>query len=220
MSSERILVFAKAPEPGRVKTRLIPALGPQGAALLYRAMMRHCLGTAFSALPGGVELWCAPDISHPFFAECGARWDLPLREQPSGDIGERMSEAMRRALGEAGSALIFGSDVPTITGTDVRGALAALASGCDAVFVPTEDGGYGLIGLARHDPVLFEGIAWSTPSVMEQTRERLSELGWRWRELPARWDVDRPQDVERLAGDVRLSHLLADATSSPASRRS
>ena len=209
MSSARILVFAKAPQPGRVKTRLVPALGPEGAARLYREMLRHCIGTATSALPGGVELWCAPDATHAFFVECGAAWLLPLREQAGGNIGERMSEAMRVALREVDAALILGSDVPAITSADVRDALCALASGCDAAFVPTEDGGYGLIGLARHDPALFEGIAWSTPSVMAQTRERLSLLGWSWRELPVRWDVDRPEDLARVAADPALAALLA-----------
>ena len=93
---------------------------------------------------------------------------------------------------------------------DINAAVAALREGHDAAFVPVADGGYGLIGLRRFDVRLFEGIAWSTSQVMAQTRARLGELGWTWLELPARWDVDEPADLDRLRADAALSHLLRD----------
>jgi glycosyltransferase A (GT-A) superfamily protein (DUF2064 family) len=74
------------------------------------------------------------------------------------------------------------------------------------VFSPTEDGGYALIGLTRCDERLFEGIAWSTPRVMDETRARLRGLGWRWRELDTLWDVDRPADYERLVASALLEN--------------
>ncbi len=93
--------------------------------------------------------------------------------------------------------VLVGTDCPPLAAQDVRNALRLLQS-CDAVLAPAEDGGYPLIGLSRSSPRVFEGIAWSTPSVMRQTRAALAALGWRWRELRALWDVDRPEDLERL----------------------
>ncbi len=206
--ASRILVFARAPVAGEVKTRLIPALGAEGAMRLYGAMARQCIATAVQALSGAVQLWCAPGVTHAFFAQAQAEWGVSLHAQADGDIGLRMSAALRAALGEADAVLLIGSDVPSITVDDITAALAALAAGRDAVFVPTLDGGYALIGLRRHDPRLFESIAWSTPQVMAQTRERLCELAWDWLELPVRWDVDEEADLAQLAADPKLAHLL------------
>ena len=205
-----ILVFAKAPVAGEVKTRLIPALGAAGAANLYRAMARHCISTAVTAFHGAVELWCSPDVHHVFFEESRTKWNLTSRPQGPGDIGARMSAAMRSALEGAEAVLLMGTDVPALTAADIGAAAAALSGGCDAVFVPTADGGYGLIGLRRHDPRLFDGIAWSTPAVMAQTRDRLRLLGWRWVELPPRWDVDDKADLDRLHADANLAYLLRE----------
>jgi hypothetical protein len=108
-----------------------------------------------------------------------------------------MYVAFRRGLRSHARVVLMGSDCPALTAGDVRRA-ARLLRGCDAVIAPAEDGGYPLIGLARNSPILFAGVAWSTAAVMEQTRERLSMLGWRWRELRTVWDVDRPEDLARL----------------------
>ena len=206
--ASRILVFARAPVAGEVKTRLISALGAEGAARLYAAMARQCIATAARSLPGAVQLWCTPSETHAFFAQAQAEWGLSLYAQADGDIGARMSAALRAALQKADAVLLIGSDVPSITEDDINAALSALAAGRDAVFAPTLDGGYALVGLRRHDARLFEGIAWSTPQVMAQTRERLRELGWNWLELSARWDVDTEADLARLAADSRLAPLL------------
>ena len=196
----RILLFAKAPEPGLVKTRLAGVLGAEGAARLYKDMALRCIANACGALPGAVELWCSPDATHPFFRECAAQWGVALREQGRGDLGNRMSEALQEVMRTSAVVLLMGTDVPSITANDINAAAVALRSGKDAVFVPTEDGGYGLIGLRRHDVRLFGSIDWSTGAVMEQTRRRLKEMAWDWSELPSRWDVDAPEDLSRLAG--------------------
>ena len=77
-------------------------------------------------------------------------------------------------------------------------AAARLRDGRDAVFCPVEDGGYALIGLTRAAPALFDAMTWGADIVMEQTRQRLRNLGWRWHELPTHWDLDRPEDYQRL----------------------
>jgi rSAM/selenodomain-associated transferase 1 len=196
----RLAVLAKAPVPGAVKTRLIPALGAEGAAALHRRLVRHTLETARLAAIGPVELCCAPAAEHPFFAQCRADLGIELTVQSEGDLGNRMSAAFSRLL-SAGPAILIGADCPSLTAEDLRAAAQALARGYETVLTPTEDGGYALIGLGRPAPELFADMEWSTERVMARTRERLAFLSLRWQELPMRWDVDRPADLERLRLD-------------------
>lgn len=193
-----VIVFARAPEPGRCKTRLIPALGPEGAAALHRRLVRHTLDTALAAGAGSVELWCAPDTRHAFFEECRAALAVPLVAQPGGDLGQRMAGAFAAVLAGRPHALLLGSDAPSLTAADLRQAGDALAGGAEVVIVPAEDGGYVLIGLARPAAAIFQGIDWGSDRVLAQTLERLRGLGRRCVQLPARWDVDRPEDLARL----------------------
>ena len=193
----RIAVFAKAPVAGEVKTRLIPALGEHGAAALHRALVMHAIENAAGAGIGPVELWCAPDAGHSFFAECRRRHGVTLIAQGEGDLGARMRGAFEKMLGEAGRALLVGSDLPPMTPDYLRAADAALAQGHDAVLGPAEDGGYALLGLSRVGAGLFENIRWSASDVLAVTRSRIAGLGWRHLELPTLWDVDRPEDLNR-----------------------
>lgn len=189
-----VIVFARTPEPGAAKTRLIPRLGAAGAAELHARMTRRALDTACAAFPGAVELCCAPDAAHPSFRDIGA---VRLEEQGPGDLGERMHRALARAVGPA---LLIGSDCPALTPGYLHAAAAALESGAEAVIGPAEDGGYVLIGARRSVPALFTGIEWGSAGVLDAQRERLRALGWRWAELARLWDVDRPADLERLRG--------------------
>jgi rSAM/selenodomain-associated transferase 1 len=211
----RLVVLAKAPVAGAVKTRLIPALGAEGAAALHRKLVRHALQTAVASALGPVELCCAPGPDHPFFTRCQEDFALGLTAQVPGDLGSRMAAAFDRVM-PSGPTILTGSDCPSLTVEDLRAAARALAQGRDAVFAPTEDGGYALIGLRAVEPALFEDIPWSTDSVMEMTRERMRDLDWTWKELPVRWDVDRPEDFRRLATDPVLGHLC-DRISRPTS---
>ena len=104
--------------------------------------------------------------------------------------------------------LEFAADVPGLGAGDIRAAMRALREGRDAVFAPAEDGGYLLVGLSHVMPALFEAMPWGTDAVMEETRQRLRNLGWRWLELATRWDVERPEDYQRLVreGGVAPSH--------------
>jgi uncharacterized protein len=194
----RIMVFAKAPVPGEVKTRLASCLGASRAAALYEALVLYCLNTALASAVGEVELWCAPSADHSFFKACAKRFPVKLYQQAEGDVGMRMAHAFEGALKDVPYALLMGTDCPSVNEMDLRDGCSALRAGADAVLSPAEDGGYVLAGLRRYAPALFEGIAWGTERVMEMTRGRLRELAWQWHELPTRWDVDRPDDVDRL----------------------
>jgi rSAM/selenodomain-associated transferase 1 len=194
-----ILVFAKAPVPGQVKTRLIPAVGPAGAALLHEWLCRQTLKTATTAGVGPVELWCAPSVEHGFFRRCAEEFRVGLHNQAGCDLGERMAHALAETLGRAPRALVVGTDCPGLTAEDLGRAAAVLAQGADAVISPAKDGGYVLLGTRRFAPELFRDIPWGSARVLEETRARLRALGWNWKELPERWDVDRPEDLALLA---------------------
>lgn len=196
-----VAVFARAPVPGATKTRLIPSLGPEGASDLHRWLIDRTLGIAVQSEVGPVELWCTPSTAHPYFAACARTYDIALRTQAEGDIGARMHAAAEDILRSSASMILIGTDCPDMTVEDLRYSAAALRQGHDAVFLPVEDGGYTLVALSRPVPALFSGIQWSTEQVMPQTRERLRALGLRWMELAMRWDLDRPDDLERLQRD-------------------
>jgi len=194
----RIIVFAKAPVSGRVKTRLIPSLGPSGAASLYRQLVFRALSIAIDAKIGPVDLWCTPSAGHPFFRRCVRKFSISLFDQTAGDLGARMAHAFRETLRLASTVVLIGTDCPSLTSDDLRAAASVLRRGVDAVIGPAEDGGYVLIGLRRYTPELFTGISWGTGSVLRETEERLFGLGWESFRLSEHWDVDRPEDVERL----------------------
>jgi rSAM/selenodomain-associated transferase 1 len=205
-----VQVFAKAPVPGEVKTRLAPLLGAQGAAELYCRLVQHTLATVTMARVGNVEVWVTAAQEQAFLQACQRLLGVPLLFQPEGDLGARMSAAMTNGLERASAVLLVGCDVPTMSYADLREARDALAAGHHATLGPAEDGGYWLIGLTRHAPELFTELPWSTPALLDATRERLRALRWRWHELPTRWDVDRPEDVHRLAADGHLGRLVSD----------
>lgn len=204
------LVFARAPEPGEVKTRLIPRLGAGPAAVLAARLTLRTLDRVTASSVGPVTLCCSPDTAHPFFSLCERRHGVRLAPQGAGDLGDRMHRALEAALADHDAALLVGTDIPGVVENDLSRAAAALAAGNDAVIGPAEDGGYWLVGARRPDPALFQGIDWSTERVLRQTRERLAGLGWRTAEIGMRWDVDRPEDVDRLLGEDATAPLIRD----------
>lgn len=196
----KILIFAKAPIPGWVKTRLIPSLGAEGAANLQGTLLEKTISRAVASGLAPVHCWCAPGNDHPTFLGLASDFGITLETQVGRDLGERMRWAAERGLRDAGSVLLIGTDCPPLSEFHLRQALLWLESGTDAVVCPAEDGGYVLLGLRRADPLLFEGIEWGSDRVMQDTRDRLSKLGWQWRELETLWDLDRPADLERYLG--------------------
>ena len=198
-----VIVFAKAPLAGYAKTRLIPALGAAGAARLAERMLVQAVRQAVAAGIGPVEVCAAPDATHPAFDGLAAMLALALTAQGAGDLGARMHRAFARRLAAAAvpaveAALLIGTDAPALDAAVLRRARDAL-EGHDAVFVPALDGGYALVGLCRPAPAvltaLFDGMAWSTPTVMARTRERIAGLRLRVAELDPVADIDEPADL-------------------------
>jgi uncharacterized protein len=195
--STAIIVFAKAPVAGLAKTRLAPALGAEGAAALAQRMLLHALTQAVGADIGPVELCAAPDSTHPALRQAAAAHGAGLTEQGEGDLGMRMHRALTRNLMCHDSALLIGTDAPSLNAKVLRDAAQSLRDH-ELVFVPALDGGYALVGLRCADPRWFCGMTWSHARVMEATRERLRAAGVRWAELAAVADVDEPADLMHL----------------------
>lgn len=214
MTRRRIGLFFKTPEPGRVKTRLTPQLSPEGAARLYRAFVEDTIALCRS-LPGvDIVLFHAggTGTADPRRGIAGAE-GLPCHEQVPGDLGARMEAALARLLERPGDqALILGTDAPDLPDTTVLEAFATLAVN-DIALGPASDGGYVLVALKRVPPGLFDGIAWSTDTVLSAQCARAEELGLRVALLPPWHDVDLPADLERLR--ERLSRVPGAA---PATR--
>ena len=193
MRPARILIFAKAPRPGRAKTRLIPALGAEGAAALAAQMLERTVAEALAAGVGPVELCADPGPGSP-------EWEglLPVgigaSAQGDGDLGARMGRAAQRAIDRGERVLLIGTDCPGLDRTRLRAAAGALEDH-DAVLHPAEDGGYALLGLIRFDLSLFEDVAWSTADVAETTVARIRALGWPLHVGETLRDIDEPADL-------------------------
>lgn len=202
-----VCVMAKAPVPGRAKTRLSPPLSPEGAARLAAAF--------------AIDTWSAAASladARPLLARAGPleRFPPPLCEaesfpQPEGDLGARIEGVAAAGLERAEVAILIGSDLPGLPVAYLEQARAALAER-DAVLGPSADGGYYLIGLRRRVPGLLRGIPWSSPATRRATAERLRRAGMPAAEIARFDDVDEPQDLVRLRGLLAAGRLEAPAT--------
>jgi rSAM/selenodomain-associated transferase 1 len=189
------VIFAKQPVAGRVKTRLIPALGAEGAAELARAMLAR---TVAEALASGlkVELCGEPDAATWFEGE------VERTAQGAGGLGERLARAAERVLAGGKGVLLIGADCPELDAARLRVAAEALDE-VDAVIHPAADGGYVLLGLRGFHRSVFEGVAWSTDAVCAQTLERVRALGWSVRVLETLRDVDEVADLHLVRDLIR-----------------
>jgi hypothetical protein len=203
-----IIIFTKAPVPGKTKTRLIPRIGSQRAAKLHAELVLHTLRTAKQTQSSRMELWCTPSTRHPFFQDCSHQFGITLHTQHGDDLGQRMSHAIDSALQHSRYIILVGTDCPSLTANTLQQASLALQQGHDAVIAPATDGGYVLLGVTRSSPDLFDSIAWGSDSVLQTTRNRLKKLGWRWYELAEHRDIDRPEDLEQLSANQTFRSLL------------
>jgi len=196
--SRGLLIFAREPVPGRVKTRLARIIGDEGAAELYRAMLDDVIGMA-CGLEGIRPLlfWAADQGRLPAYSTA-ERCESYL--QQGANLGERMAQAFSVAFA-AGirSCCIIGTDAPDLPPAFIRQAFDLLEhDGADTVFGPAHDGGYYLLGLRELYRGLFNDIAWSTPTVLSASLDRAKALGLRTRLLPLWYDIDTFDDLERL----------------------
>jgi rSAM/selenodomain-associated transferase 1 len=184
-----IAVFAKAPVAGRVKTRLIPALGAAGAAALQARLIEATLAKARALAGARVCLWLAG-------GDYAAPPGVAIARQQGADLGARMHHAFAVTLARARACVLIGTDCPALSTAHLRLAFERLRTH-DVVVAPAEDGGYVLIGLNAPQPRLFEGIAWGEATVMGATRAAIEACGLRASYLPALPDLDTPADLAR-----------------------
>ena len=189
----RIVIFAKAPVAGRVKTRLIPMLGEDGAALLARRMLANTVASALEAGLGTPELCATPQPGDPDWAGL-LPTGIQVSDQGPGDLGQRLAAATQRVMAGGERILLIGTDCPQLDGKRLSDAAAQLDLH-DAVIHPARDGGYVLLGLARNHPSLFAGIAWSTDTVAAITIDRIRALGWSLFVGETLTDIDEPGDL-------------------------
>lgn len=191
-----ILVFSKAPVAGEVKTRLVPYLTYEQAAGLHEELTHDRLQMCCDANLCDVQLWCSPDVQHPFFIDCAQRYDIPLQLQSGNDLGERMSHAIKALLGRYKKIIIIGSDAPALDTSTIDEVINALRHN-DVVLVPAEDGGYVLLGASKHMNGLLTDVPWGTEDVLADTVRNIRRLDLEYSLYGQCWDVDRPEDLER-----------------------
>jgi rSAM/selenodomain-associated transferase 1 len=200
MSETRIIIFAKAPQPGLAKTRLIPALGAERAAALARRMLETTLERALGAQVGPVELRVTPALSDAAWRDIPIPDGVEISPQGEGDLGARLARATQRGLELNAAVMLIGCDCPELDSTALRQA-AQILRGVDAVMHPTADGGYALLGLRRFHPGLFSDIPWSTSSVAHRTIQQVDALQWSLHVAAMFHDIDEPADLRRLPVD-------------------
>ncbi|MGI9228226.1 MAG: TIGR04282 family arsenosugar biosynthesis glycosyltransferase [Gammaproteobacteria bacterium] len=192
-----ILIFARTPLQGQVKTRLQPVFSEQECLSIYQRLLRRSLITATAAGQAALQLWVMPDIKHPFIKELGDTFDVSLHLQQGVDLGERMLHAATDALQHYQRAIIIGCDCPQLQAADLANAATRLEDGHDVVLGPASDGGYYLLALKAAHPTLFHNIAWGTETVLETTRTRLRQAQLSCYELQQKDDLDHPDDYRR-----------------------
>lgn len=203
-------IFAKRPDPGRVKTRLAEGLGAEFAAEAHEAMLFDLLdawGSDRLLAPGGrrVLAFDPPDAG-PWFDE-RVPGSFALQPQAAGDLGGRLRAFFEGEFEDgAGKVVAIGADSPTLDPNFVVSAFVLLDHK-DVVIGPAADGGYYLIGCRPPAPPIFDGVDWGTPRVLEQTVARLRDAGRSLALLPPWYDVDTPEGWQLLRGHLRAMRL-------------
>jgi len=204
--AQRLLVFARLPERGKVKTRLAASLGEDGALAAYETMLRDLLASIGKSSPEvEIEILWAPTENANGETLARVFGDLPTTMQTGANLGDRLSMAFsERFFFHATQKIVaIGVDDPRLPRKIIDDAFALLDS-CEWVTGPAEDGGYYLIGCraAAFDPEIFQDVAWGTPSVFTSTIDRIAAWENSVAVLPERWDIDVIEDWERYAATL------------------
>lgn len=207
--NDALILMAKAPLPGQVKTRLCPPFTERGAAALYACLLEDTATEMTRVQRVHRFLFYSPPGSGRLFRrDPFSRFDA--RPQSGGDLGERMEAAFETAFthGFARTVLV-GADCPALSATIVRAAFRELASAAGAVFGPSDDGGFYLVALSCPAPSLFQGVHWGTKTVLSEVSRRCREAGLPYSLLPIGFDIDTADDVERFARRARTRSFPA-----------
>ena len=195
-----VLIFTRAPEKGKCKTRLIPYIGEEAAAqlqhnLICKTVAKLCEKNSFVC-----QLWCTPSYSNDCFLALTKKYNLILHKQEGDNLGERMLHALEQQTNRY--AIIVGTDIPLLSLEYIESAILKLQEGNDAVIGPAEDGGYVLLGVNQVNPTIFKDIHWGTNQVYEQTCNRLNQTNMRWTSIDCLWDLDDINDFKRYQNEI------------------
>jgi rSAM/selenodomain-associated transferase 1 len=193
----RLIVFARVPKLGGVKTRLAATVGPEAALAAHRLLLARTLetGSRAQSFSDRVLYIAGEDEQGECASLAGAR-GYRLMPQRGRDLGERMADAIDTAGREGFSAIVIGSDCAVLSGGDLEEACLALASH-DVVLAPAEDGGYALVGCTRPGMPIFGGVDWGTSRVLTQTLERARQARLSVARIRTLWDIDTAEDWHR-----------------------
>lgn len=203
-----LIIFAKPPVPGKVKTRLIPGVGRRYAAFLYQDMLTKTLNTARKAGFDDIYIFVSGNIKHSYFSSLKKRHHVKLFQQVGKDLGQRMFNAFNKLLSRYSYAILIGSDCPALLASDLRLAVNKLEDNVDVIIGPADDGGYYLIGMQKNNSRIFTGINWSSETVFENTYSNIKALNWDIELLPKRRDVDSTEDLLPYFKLIRQESVL------------
>jgi len=198
MNNCQVIQFARAPEAGQVKTRLQPALGIEQTLLCYQWLMKRVVENCHNPNYWDYQIQVAGNLQNPLLQQLANDFSLTLRTQVEGNLGDRMLDAVRQSREDYDQVILIGSDCPLLDKHYLQQALDRLQDGNNVVLGPAEDGGYVLLGCVDVCPQLFADIDWGSDQVLMQTRLAIKQSGLQWAELPTLWDIDRPEDLQRL----------------------
>lgn len=194
MRQPDLILFAKQPRPGAVKTRLTPTYTAEQAAQIAASLIRATVELAVSSWPGEVYLCGAPDANHPLFHELAGEFSIKLASQADGDLGRKMWCALRDGIARQGSAAVLGCDVPHCSWEILDHANDRLVRGRN-LLGPTEDGGYYFIGLQHPWAELFSDIEWGGCRVLGSTLQHAEKIGVEFELLTTLTDIDTASDL-------------------------
>jgi len=218
--SRALLIFAKTPKPGKVKTRLLAAVSPEVAAALHKACIADTLRLARKMRGCDVLVFAADGTSYfrGLARTQGSGARLRVLPQRGAELGARMENAFRKCFAMGyGEVVVIGTDTPWMRVDRVRRAFSGLRVN-DVVIGPAEDGGYYLLGMRKFVAEIFRGIPWSTERVLQITLKKIVALKLRKKLLRRDFDLDRPEDLKRAAGKLKKRPGLAPALAAAIAR--
>ena len=193
----RIIVFAKEPVAGHVKTRLARDIGDEAALHIHQKMVNETIEMASQSALAKLELHVSGNLQHPLFQSIAEQQGIPVYLQQGSNLGEKMFSALNESLDNTSYNVLIGSDCPAMSADYIEQAFHALDLGQDVVIGPAEDGGYVLIGASRVEVSWFNNIDWGSQRVLEQSRQALISSAASFQELQPLWDIDHIGDLNR-----------------------
>jgi len=194
----RLIMMARAPVSGKVKSRLARTIGNRRAAGVYRNMLRTQISKLLAAKICPLELHVCAPVQHPLFMAMRRGGVVRVEQQRGNNLGSRMHHAIRSGLQRADAVILIGADVPGISVEQIRQVCTLISGQDELIIMPAEDGGYGLLAMRKVDAGLFRGVHWGSQRVCKQTVKRATQLGISYRLFSSCYDIDFQRDLARL----------------------